>query len=485
MSEEIKELSPKILWRNFYKLTQIPRPSHHEEQARKFLLDWAAEHDIAARMDAAGNIIMQKPATHGMEKCIPVILQAHLDMVPQKNGTSTHNFLTDPIDARIDGEEVRANGTTLGADNGIGVAAAMSVLESNDLPHGPIEVLITATEETGMEGAFGLKSGELQGKTLLNLDSETISELYVGCAGGEDLHIEFDYQSEPVAEGVGYRIELNGLRGGHSGMDIHLGRGNSNQLMARFLRIIGMECNVRLVSLDGGDLKNAIPREASAVVVVENSKETRFKELVAEYQRIFSAEYAAVAPDLSLTAQIIEKPARVMTAPLQQHLVNAVIACPHGALRMIDALPDTVETSNNLAIVRTDADKIYILNHLRSSVATAKTALEQRIRAVFELAQASRIYTTNEYPGWSPNPASPILKHLQDVHRNIFRQEARVMAVHAGLECGILGATYPEWDMISFGPSIFSPHSPGEHVNIASVEKFWAYLRKILETMPK
>ncbi len=481
----IKDLQPSAIWQNFYKLTQVPRPSNHEEKAREFMLHWAQENHIEVKIDEVGNIIMSKPATPGMENRKGVILQGHLDMVPQKNEDTIHNFEQDPIQAYVDGEWVRAKGTTLGADNGMGVAAGMAMLTSTDIPHGPLEVLITATEETGMDGANGLKAGELKGEILLNLDSETEGELYVGCAGGIDSTIEFSYQEEAVpAQSKAYRLAVKGLKGGHSGMDINLGRGNSNKLLFRFLKTYAEALNIRISNVTGGTLRNAIPRESFATIVLPVSNEAKLQEAVKEAEEIYQAELSAKEPTLQVCADVCELPAHVMDACTQARLINSILACPNGAIRMIDSMPDTVETSNNLAIVKSENGKIIINTLLRSSVETAKAALAQSIQAVFELAKADRIQFDGAYPGWKPNPDSAILKEMQEIYEQLYGKKPAIMAVHAGLECGILGSKYPHWDMISFGPTICSPHSPDERVNIASVEKFWEFLKTTLKNIP-
>lgn len=481
----LQDLQPQAVWQNFYKLTQVPRPSNHEEKAREFMLNWAKEKGIEARIDAAGNIIMSKPATPGMENRKGVILQGHLDMVPQKNEDTVHDFTQDAIQAYVDGEWVRAKGTTLGADNGMGVAAAMAVLTATDVPHGPIEVLITATEETGMDGAIGLKAGELKGEILLNMDSETEGELYVGCAGGLDSTFEFHYQEEKSAtDHSAYKLAVKGLKGGHSGMDINLGRGNSNLLLFRFLKANTEVTGLSLASVNGGSLRNAIPRESFAVVTVPKDKAGLFTQKVKEFESIYQSELQLTESDLQFFAEETELPAQVMPKELQSRLINAIVACPNGVIRMSDAMPGTVETSNNLALIQSGKGKIVVNTLMRSFVETAKDALAESLDAVFKLAKADKIVFDGAYPGWKPNPDSAILKLMKEIYRNMYGKEPQVMAIHAGLECGILGSKYPKWDMISFGPTICHPHSPDEKVNIASVGKFWDYLKETLKNIP-
>lgn len=481
----IKDLQPKAIWENFYKLTQVPRPSNHEEKARKFMMDWAKENGIEAVQDEAGNIIMRKAATPGMENRKGVILQGHLDMVPQKNEDKVHDFENDPIEAYVDGEWVRANGTTLGADNGMGVAAGMAMLTATDIPHGPLEVLITATEETGMDGANGLKPGLLKGDILLNLDSETEGELYVGCAGGVDFSGAFNYKEEAVPAGSkAFRLAVKGLKGGHSGMDINLGRGNSNKLLFRFLKTYAEALSLRVSAIQGGSLRNAIPRESFATVVIPAANEARLQAAVKEAEGIYKAELSAKEPGLTVAAEAAEMPSFVIDACTQSRLTNAILACPNGPVRMIDSMPGTVETSDNLAIVQSVNGRIEVKALLRSSVETAKEALAQSIQAVFELAKADEITFEGGYPGWKPNPDSAILKEMQEIYEKMYGKTPEIMAIHAGLECGILGSKYPNWDMISFGPTLQSPHSPDERVHIASVDKFWEYLKETLKNVP-
>lgn len=436
-------------------------------------------------MDEAGNIIMRKGATPGMENRKGVILQGHLDMVPQKNEDTVHDFQNDPIQTYIDGEWVRAKGTTLGADNGMGVAAGMAILTSTDIPHGPVEVLITATEETGMDGANGLKPGLLNGDILLNLDSETEGELYVGCAGGIDFSASFQYKEEAVPTSTAaFRLAVKGLKGGHSGMDINLGRGNSNKLLFRFLKTYAKDLGLRISNISGGSLRNAIPRESFATVVLPAENAEKLQAAVKEAEAIFQAELSAKEPTLSVSAEATEMPSSVIDSCSQFRITNAILACPNGPVRMIDSMPGTVETSNNLAIVQSKDGKITVKSLLRSSVETAKDALAQSIRAVFELAEADEINFEGGYPGWKPNPDSAILNEMQEIYEKMYGVRPAIMAIHAGLECGILGSKYPNWDMISFGPTLCSPHSPDERVNIPSVVKFWDYLKETLKNIP-
>ncbi|MGE0078701.1 MAG: aminoacyl-histidine dipeptidase [Bacteroidales bacterium] len=483
MNKEIFKLEPQKLWKNFYSLTQIPRPSKHEQAAVDFMVKFGKGLGLETIIDEVGNVIIRKPATPGMENRKGVVLQGHLDMVPQKNSDKVHDFEKDPIEAYIDGEWVTANGTTLGADNGIGAAAAMAVLESTDLVHGPVEALFTIDEETGMTGAFGLKAGLLKGDILMNLDSEDEGELYVGCAGGLDANIVFNYKSVPVpADMSAYKLAITGLKGGHSGMDIILGRANSIKLLFRFIYNAEKELGMKVASIDGGSLRNAIPREAFAVVVVPAGKCGELEKMVAQYLNIYKAEFAATEPLLGFAAEKASMPASLID-DTQHKAIRAFFGCPNGVVRMSDSVPGLVETSNNLARVYSDGNKIIGQCLLRSSVESSKEALADKIAAIFELTGAN-VEFSGGYPGWNPNPDSPILKVMQDVYKNKYGKIPEIKAIHAGLECGLLGGVYPNWDMISFGPTIRFPHSPDEKVNIATVAKFWDYLVDVLKNVP-
>jgi len=484
MSKEILTLEPKAVWGNFYALTQIPRPSKHEEQIRNFLKKFGEDLGLETIVDEIGNVIIKKPATPGMENRKGVILQGHMDMVPQKNNDTDHDFAKDPIDAFVDGQWVTARGTTLGADNGMGVAAAMTVLASKDIEHGPVEALFTTDEETGMTGAFGLKSGVLNGDILLNMDSEDEGELYVGCAGGIDANISFNYNKEDVPSAMkAFNIAVKGLKGGHSGMEIILGRGNSNKLLFRFLKYAAKDMGVRLASVDGGSLRNAIPRESFATVVVPEANEQMFTSAVKEYEAIFKDELSSVEPELEFVIESVSMPDSLIENQVQNNLINAIYACPNGIMRMSDDMPGLVETSNNLARVVSENGQIYVQTLLRSSVNSAKEDLGQMISSVFELA-GGQVKLEGEYPGWKPNMHSPILTTMQKVYEQKYGKVPDIKAIHAGLECGLLGAAYSNWDMISFGPTIRFPHSPDEKVNIESVQKFWDFTVETLKNIP-
>lgn len=485
MSNSIANLDPKILWKHFYSLTQIPRPSKHEQAAVDFVVKFGKDLGLETIVDEVGNVIIRKPATPGMENRKGIILQGHLDMVPQKNSDKKHDFEKDPIEAYIDGEWVTANGTTLGADNGIGVAAAMAVLEDVSLVHGPVEALFTIDEETGMTGAFNLKPGLLKGDILMNLDSEDEGELYVGCAGGMDANIKLAYKDEAAPAGYTFvKLSVTGLKGGHSGMDISSGRGNSIKLLFRFLRYAEKQFNIRLASIDGGSLRNAIPREAFAVVGVPTDKLSNLEQAAKEHLNIYKAEFSKVEPDMVFSIDKVDTPKSVIDSKAQWGIIRGVFGCPNGVIRMSDAMPGLVETSTNLARVYNEDGVIYVQCLLRSSVDTAKEALGEKIASVFEMAGAE-VSFAGSYPGWKPNMDSAILKAMSEVYKSNWGKTPEIKAIHAGLECGILGGVYPNFDMISFGPTIRYPHSPDEKVKIDTVDMFWKFLVEVLKNAPQ
>jgi dipeptidase D len=479
----IKSLKPESVWKIFHELTQIPRPSKNEEKAAAWTKGFGDKLGLETIADEAGNVIIRKPASPGFENRLGVVLQGHLDMVPQKNSDKIHDFEKDPIETIIDGEWVKANGTTLGADNGIGVAAAMSVLQDKSLKHGPLEVLLTIDEETGMTGAFELKPGLLKGDILLNLDSEDEGELYIGCAGGMNTTGTMKYKEEPVSSGMlAYKVSVTGLKGGHSGLDINLGRGNANKIMIRFLWA-ARELELRIASLEGGSLRNAIPREAFAKVVIPAKNQDKFIALISQCQSMFSLEFATPDPGLKLAAEPVELPSKVMEQLVQQRLIKIVYGIPNAAMRMSPEIPDIVETSTNLAIVKAENGEIKILCLLRSSVDSAKFSLGNMTQSVMELG-GMQVVHDGIYPGWKPNVNSVILKTMKDVYLKKYGKTPDVKVIHAGLECGIIGAAYPKMELISFGPTIRFPHSPDEKVNIATVEKFYEFLVETLLSVP-
>lgn len=481
----ILDLAPQNVWKHFYSLTQIPRPSGHMERITEFLLNFGKGLGLESFVDEAGNVIIRKLATPGMEDRKGVILQAHMDMVPQKNNDTVHDFVNDPIQTWIDGEWVKAKGTTLGADNGMGVAAAMAVLEANDLKHGPLEVLITKDEETGMYGAFGLKPGTVKGDILLNLDSEDEGELYIGCAGGLDITAELSYKEEEADKSmVARKITLKGLRGGHSGMEINQGRGNANKLLARVAHDLLVEFDCRLASFAGGNMRNAIPREAHAVILFNPADIDDLPTYIKEYGEQLNQEYAPIESNIQLLLDEVELPAMVMPEEIQDNMIDMLLACQNGVMRMIPTVPDTVETSSNLAIVTLGEGKAEVRILARSSSDTMKDFLADSLTACFNMA-GMKVTLSGGYSGWQPNVDSPILHAMTKSYEAQFGVAPKVKVIHAGLECGIIGANCPGLDMISFGPTLRSPHSPDERVLIPTVKKFYDFLVATLEQTPK
>ncbi len=485
MENKISALQPVEVWNHFDKLCAIPRPSGHLEKVTRYVADFGRSLGLETHVDMVGNVLIRKPATPGMENRRPVVLQAHLDMVPQKNNATVHDFETDPIHPYIDGEWVKARGTTLGADNGIGLSAILAVLESETLSHGPIEALFTNDEETGMTGANGLKSDFLKGEILLNTDSEQEYEIYVGCAGGINMKASFRYHDEEIDadNDVAYKITLAGLKGGHSGIDINLGRANANKLLFRFLKEAVQSYEARMSSVSGGNMRNAIPREASAVVTIPVEAEDDFMAFVAEYAEIFFDEYGVVEPDITFVAEQVPMPTTWIPEPVQDDLINAIEACHNGVLRMVPGAPDMVETSSNMAIVVSESGRIDVVFLVRSSSESMKAALVSSIESIFLLAGA-KVETSGGYPGWQSNLNSPFLQVAKEVHKQELSVEPQIMIIHAGLECGIIGEKYPQMEMISFGPTLRHPHSPDEKVEIASVAHFWKYLIALLANIP-
>jgi dipeptidase D len=481
---DIKNLVPQEVWKHFHTLTQIPRPSKKEAEIIEYMKKFGEDLGLDTLVDEVGNVIIKKPATPGMENRKGVVLQGHLDMVPQKNSDRDFDFEKDPIEALIDGEWVTANGTTLGADNGIGVAAAMAVLESTTLKHGPVETLFTIDEETGMTGAFGLKPGLLDGDILINMDSEDEGELYVGCAGGIDVSASKVYAEEDAPKDhEAFKVHVQGLKGGHSGMDIPLGRANANKVLFRFLMQAESDLKIRISEASGGDLRNAIPRESHATVLVPVANSDAFEAMVSAYQAMYRSEFAETEPDLAFSCEKTGMPARVVPFDEQAKFIRAIFACPNGVQRMSQSMKGLVETSNNLAIARIKEGKFEVYNLTRSSVDSAKEATAWKIAAVFQLIGAE-VKLSGEYPGWKPNMDSPILKTCQEVYHKNFGKIPEIKAIHAGLECGLLGGVYPRFDMISFGPTIRFPHSPDEKVKIDTVKLFWDFLVLILKDIP-
>lgn len=477
---EIKNLQPQCVWKNFYALTQVPRPSGHLDKVRQFLLDFAKNIEVEAFKDEAGNIVMKKPATAGMEHSKTVILQAHMDMVPQKEKDCDHDFVNDPIQTYIDGDWVKAKGTTLGADNGLGVAAIMAVMEAKDLKHGPIEALITADEETGMYGANGLPEGELSGTILLNLDTEEDDEMIIGSAGGVDITATLDYkEAESDNEDIAVKITVKGLKGGHSGLEIGLGRGNANKMMARIIREAIADDDARLASWHGGNMRNAIPFEAEAVITLPKDNKEDLIALTTEYKETFNDEYKGIENDIEVIVEDVELPSNVVPQEIQDNLVDAIYAAHNGVWRYIPSIPNIVETSSNLAIVDIESGKAAVKILARSSSETVKDELATSLESCFNMA-GMKVTLSGEYGGWNPNTDSEIVKTMRSIYRELFNEEPKVQVVHAGLECSIILSKYPGLDICSFGPTLRSPHTPNERALWPSVAKFWALLTRTL-----
>ncbi|RDL28366.1 cytosol nonspecific dipeptidase [Photobacterium damselae] len=481
---EISQLSPKALWQFFDKICSIPHPSKYEEQLAQYIVSFAQQEGLDVRRDNVGNVIIKKPATPGMEDRKGVVLQAHIDMVPQKNEDTAHDFLVDPIQPYVDGEWVTAKGTTLGADNGIGMATCLAVLAAKDIEHGPLEVLLTIDEEAGMTGAFGLEAGWLEGDILLNTDSEQEGEVYMGCAGGVDgaITVEIAREATP-SELVGAKLVIKGLKGGHSGCDIHTGRGNANKLLGRFLFSHAQELGLRLESITGGSLRNAIPREANAVVALPAANLDKLNELFSHYQDLLNAELGHVETDINLFIETQEQPAQIMALADQNRLIAVLNACPNGVIRMSDDIQGVVETSLNVGVITTEENKVTILCLIRSLIDSGRSNVEGMLKAVAELAGASCEFA-GAYPGWKPDADSEIMHLFRDTYNNMYGRTPNIMVIHAGLECGLFKKPYPTMDMLSFGPTIKFPHSPDEKVNIETVALFWDQMVAILKNIP-
>ena len=483
---EIKNLKPECIWRNFDALTQVPRPSGHLEKVQQFLLDFAKNTGVEAFKDEAGNIVMRKPATPGMENRKTVILQAHMDMVPQKEKTSTHNFETDPIQTYIDGEWVRAKGTTLGADDGLGVAAIMAVMEAKDLQHGPVEGLITADEETGMFGANGLPEGELNGDILLNLDTEVWGEFVIGSAGGIDITATLDYKEvETDKEDAAVKVTLKGLKGGHSGIEINEGRANANKCMVRFVREAISELDARLASWQGGNMRNAIPFQAQVVLTLPKENVEALNDMVADWKDEICDEFNGIenTENIEFFTENVETPATEVPAEIQDNLVDAIYACHDGVLRMAPSMPGIVETSSNLAIIEIGEGKAAIKILARSSHEYYKMYLATMMESCFNMA-GMKVEFSGAYGGWNPNPKSDILEHVLKVYKEQNGKDGVVQAVHAGLECSIILGKYPHLDVVSFGPTLLSPHTANERCQISCVAPFWNLMKQLLAEIP-
>ena len=483
---EIANLQPSCIWRNFDALTKVPRPSGHLEKVQQFLLDFAKRVGVEAFIDEGNNIVMKKPATPGMEHRKVVLMQAHMDMVPQKSPESNHNFETDPIETYIDGEGwVRAKGTTLGADNGLGVAAIMAVMEATDLQHGPVEGLITADEETGMFGANDLPKGELNGDIMLNLDSEMWGKFVIGSAGGVDVDTTLDYEEvETDPEDAALKVTLKGLRGGHSGLEIHEGRANANKLMVRFVREAIETCEARLVSWNGGNMRNAIPFKAEVVLTMPKENVEAVKALVDDWKADFEDEYKYIEENIEFFAEKVETPKTEVPVEIQDNLIDAIYACHNGVVRMIPAYPDVVETSSNLAIIKIENGKAAFKILVRSSREDMKDYAVKTLESCFNMA-GMKVEASGSYGGWDPNPNSEILNMLKRIYKEQNGKEAIVQVDHAGLECSVILEKYPNMDVVSLGPTLLSPHTTNERCQISTVEPFWKLLKQVLIEMPE
>lgn len=481
---KLDSLSPQPIWNYFEAICQVPRPSKKEEKIIQFLKEFADSNNLEIRSDEAGNVLISKPASKGYESAPTIILQSHIDMVCEKNADVVHNFETDPIKPIIDGDWVTAEGTTLGADCGIGMAAQMAVLTDDKIAHGPIECLFTVDEETGLTGAFALKPGFLNGKILLNLDSEDEGELFIGCAGGIDTVVTFDFEKDSIPAGYfPVKLKVQGLLGGHSGDDISKGRGNANKILNRFLYQMQDKVDLRLASFDGGNLRNAIAREAMAVVLVPAAE----KEAITAEFNVFRAEVqnelAMTEPNLAMSLESTEMPDFVLDSETQSSLINSLYACPHGVMAMSYRMPGLVESSTNLASVKFNHENsIEVTTSQRSDLESGKMDVAQMVESVFKLAGA-KVRHSDGYPGWTPNPDSHVLEVTREAYLKLFDVEPIVRSIHAGLECGLFLEKYPDMDMISFGPTLRMVHSPDEKIHIETVRKFWVLLVEVLQSL--
>ena len=478
---ELSQLEPQIIWKNFAALNSVPRPSKKEEKVIEFIKNFGEKLNLETTVDEVGNVIIKKPATAGMEDRKPIVMQSHLDMVCQKNSDVNFDFETQGIQMEVDGDWVKAKGTTLGADNGLGVASIMSVLESNDIAHPALEALFTIDEETGMTGAIGLKPGQLHGEILLNLDTEEDDEIDIGCAGGIDVTASQEYCLED-AKGQIVKITVKGLQGGHSGMDIHKGFGNSNVLLGRLLYTGIENQNIQLISIDSGGLRNAIPREGNVVLSVRNSVE--FIDDANTLKADLLEEFASIEKDLHINIETFSTEERAISEEDSKKIILALKAAHNGVYRMSPDVEDLVETSNNIARVELKNGKLQILNLSRSSVDSSKAAVAEQLKSVYELA-GMKVEFSDSYPGWKPKPGSEIVQVMEKIYEKNFGEKPQVVACHAGLECGIIGANYPNMEMVSFGPTIRGAHSPEEKASIPSVQKYWGFLKEILANIPK
>jgi len=485
MNEAILNLEPKSVWYYFKEILEIPRPSKKEDKIKAYLIDFGKKHNLETLTDEVGNVLIRKPATKGMENRKSVVLQSHMDMVCEKNSDTQHDFDHDPIEVYIEDGWVTAKGTTLGGDDGIGVAAALAILASDEIQHGPVEALFTVDEETGLTGAFGLKPGFLQSEILLNLDSEDEGQLFIGCAGGQDTQAWLPYDKVEAPENhEAFTIKVFGLKGGHSGDDINKNRGNANKILNRFLWENNNKLSIKLHNFDGGNLRNAIAREAFATIMVPAEKADELKKAIETYRNTMKFEFHVTEPDLNITVESCDLPEFVVDNESADLLYNALYACPHGVMAMSADIKDFVETSTNLASVKFQEDEILITTSQRSSVESRKQSVTNMVTSVFNLA-GGRTETSEGYPGWAPNPNSEIVDLTANLYKKLFNMEPEVLAIHAGLECGLIGDKYPGMDMISYGPTIKGAHSPDERMEIESVQKFWDLTLEILKNIPE
>ena len=483
MSNEILGLKPEKMWKYFHEITQVPRPSKKEEKIRQYLVDFGAKFNLETIVDEIGNVLIRKPATAGYENRKTVVLQSHMDMVCEKNSDVDFDFDNDAIQTKVEGEWLKAVGTTLGADDGIGIAAALALLDDNEIEHPAIEALFTMDEETGLTGAFGLSTDLLKGSILLNLDSEDEGEVFIGCAGGRDTIIELDYKTEEIDSACKvYRIDIAGLNGGHSGDDIQKGYANANKLLNRILWQANKDFGLGLCNFDGGNLRNAIAREAFAIVSVASENISKLENLVADFETIFKNEYHKTEPRLSVKISASEAKTKIDSESFAK-LTNSLYSCPHGVIAWSQDIDDFVETSTNLASVKFKDDKIVVTTSQRSSVGSALDNICNMVAANFQSIDA-KVTHTDGYPGWTPNPNSEILEVAKESYVSLFKKEPKVLAIHAGLECGLIGEKYPEMDMISFGPTIKGAHSPDERILIETATMFWDYMIDILKRTP-
>ncbi|MEI6894084.1 MAG: aminoacyl-histidine dipeptidase [Colwellia sp.] len=488
----ISQLEPTSLWQLFDKICSIPHPSKHEQKISLWIQDWAKQLGLVVKEDTVGNLFIKKPATAGMEDRKGVILQAHMDMVPQKNNDTNHDFITDSIKPYIidtddtnSGRWVTAEGTTLGADNGVGLASALAILASDDIPHGPLEVLVTIDEEAGMTGAFGLKAGWLDGDILINTDSEQEGEVYMGCAGGIDGHASFLLSFEEVpSDYQAFNLSISGLKGGHSGVDIHTGRANANKLLVRFLLNAYSDFNISLTDLNGGSLRNAIPRDANASFVVANDKVAALKLALADYLTTIKTNLAAIETNIDMVLISPEPFDKCWTKATQTSILQALNACPNGVMRMSDDIKGIVETSLNLGIIETQGTQLNAMVLIRSLHDDGRLETQQTVQSVFKLAGVNIVFS-GAYPGWKPNKDSAIMNVVRDTYQSLFKKIPAIMVIHAGLECGLFKTAYPHWDMVSIGPTIKFPHSPDEKIDIDTVTQYWQLLVAVLANIPQ